>query len=346
MIDFKGREEPETNTDLPFADSLITIENDDPGLRGLDVIVNRAAVQRARAQGQRGAAAQHPLAMHEGNDNVVVLIARGRPRIPAIVSIAEPPATSAADADSEAGPVWFGQRAFPVRRGARVVVFTRCSGTKPLIPARFRYSAPPPESAAAQVNRDVPCGQQLTGPRRCDAAGSSACDFMRGVSLGPACFSDNDIAQLTVSIVSHDEEFKRQVAALLRGCGVPVGIVEDRRAGADTAGPDIVVIDIRADASSGMAAIERLRAGHPTVALFAIAATAEPDLILQAMRAGANEFFPWSAGGTGRADRGVVPRRGAPNRARHAAARRGRGSRASPTCFLAPREARARPPLR
>jgi pilus assembly protein CpaE len=106
------------------------------------------------------------------------------------------------------------------------------------------------------------------------------------------------MAQLAASIVSHDEEFKRQAAALLRGCGVPVGIVEDRRAGVETAGPDIVVIDIRADASSGMAAIERLRAGHPTVALFAIAATAEPDLILQAMRAGANEFFPWSAGGT------------------------------------------------
>jgi pilus assembly protein CpaE len=105
------------------------------------------------------------------------------------------------------------------------------------------------------------------------------------------------MAQLAASIVSHDEEFKRQVAALLRGCGVPVGIVEDRRAGVEAAGPDIVVIDIRADASSGMAAIERLRAGHPTVALFAIAALAEPDLILQAMRAGANEFFAWSPGG-------------------------------------------------
>src|SRR4051795_13655024 len=105
------------------------------------------------------------------------------------------------------------------------------------------------------------------------------------------------MAQLAASIVSHDEEFKRQVAAILRGCGVPIGIVEDRRTGTEAAGPDIVVIDIRADASSGMAAIERLRAGHPTVALFAIAATAEPDLILQAMRAGANEFFPWSAGG-------------------------------------------------
>jgi pilus assembly protein CpaE len=106
------------------------------------------------------------------------------------------------------------------------------------------------------------------------------------------------MAQLAASIVSHDDEFKRQVATLLRSCGVPVGIVEDRRASVEGGGPDVVVVDIRADASSGMAAIERLRAGHPTVAIFAVAAAADPDLILQAMRAGANEFFPWSAGGT------------------------------------------------
>jgi pilus assembly protein CpaE len=112
------------------------------------------------------------------------------------------------------------------------------------------------------------------------------------------------MAQLAASIVSHDDEFKRQVATLLRSCGVPVGIVEERRTG-DAAGPDVVVIDIRADASSGMAAIERLRAGHPTVALFAIAAAAEPDLILQAMRAGANEFFPWIPGGGNQASRAM-----------------------------------------
>ena len=33
------------------------------------------------------------------------------------------------------------------------------------------------------------------------------------------------------------------------------------------------------------------------VPIFAVAAAAEPDLILQAMRAGANEFFPWNAEG-------------------------------------------------
>ena len=113
------------------------------------------------------------------------------------------------------------------------------------------------------------------------------------------------MAQLAASIVSHDDEFKRQVATLLRSCGVPVGIVEERRTGSETAGPDVVVVDIRADASSGMAAIERLRAGHPTVALFAVAGAAEPDLILQAMRAGANEFFPWAPGGATQGSRAM-----------------------------------------
>jgi pilus assembly protein CpaE len=108
------------------------------------------------------------------------------------------------------------------------------------------------------------------------------------------------MAQLAASIVSHDEEFKRQVARLLRACGVPLSIIE-ARPGAE--GADMVVVDIRSDASSGMAAVERLRASQPSVTIFAIAATAEPDLILQAMRAGANEFFPWIPGGANQASR-------------------------------------------
>ena len=102
------------------------------------------------------------------------------------------------------------------------------------------------------------------------------------------------MAQLTAQIVSYDEEFKRQASRLLRACGVPVGIVEGRTP--EGASPDLAIVDIRAEASSGMAAIERLRATNPSLAIFAIAAAAEPDLILQAMRAGANEFFPWNVG--------------------------------------------------
>jgi pilus assembly protein CpaE len=110
------------------------------------------------------------------------------------------------------------------------------------------------------------------------------------------------MAQLAASIVSQDEEFKRQVSRLLRAGGVPVAVVEGRVEGT---APDVFVVDIRADISSGMAAIERLRAGHGGVAVFAIASTSEPDLILQAMRAGANEFFPWTPGGETQASRAM-----------------------------------------
>jgi pilus assembly protein CpaE len=101
------------------------------------------------------------------------------------------------------------------------------------------------------------------------------------------------MAQLTAQVISYDEAFKQQVARLVRACGVPVGMVEGRSA--EGIGPDLVIVDIRSDASSGMAAIERLRATSTSLAIFAVAAGAEPDLILQAMRAGANEFFPWNA---------------------------------------------------
>jgi pilus assembly protein CpaE len=104
------------------------------------------------------------------------------------------------------------------------------------------------------------------------------------------------MAQLTALVVSHDEEFKRQAATMLRSCGVPVGMA-DMSHGIDPKTLDLALVDIRNDVPSGMATIERLRAASATLAIFAIALTAEPDTILQAMRAGANEFFPWPAGG-------------------------------------------------
>ena len=135
------------------------------------------------------------------------------------------------------------------------------------------------------------------------------------------------MAQLAAAIVSHDEEFKRHVSRLLRAGGVPVGIVEGR-ATAEGVGPDLVVVDIRSDASSGLAAIERLRAGNANVAVFAIATAADPNLILQAMRAGANEFFPWAPGGNTQESRameesfhGAVRRTAARREAAHQGAR-------------------------
>ena len=106
------------------------------------------------------------------------------------------------------------------------------------------------------------------------------------------------MAQLAVSIISQDEGCKREMARMLRASGVPIGIVEERRG--EPINADVFIVDIRSDVSSGMATIERLRATHSAVAIFALAGTSEPELILQAMRAGANEFFPWPASGIAR----------------------------------------------
>jgi pilus assembly protein CpaE len=101
------------------------------------------------------------------------------------------------------------------------------------------------------------------------------------------------MAQLAAIIVSQDEEFRRQLGSLVRTGGVPVGVIEDQRTQPQAIVPDLALVDIRGDAASGMAAIERLRGGFPGMAIFAVAVRSDPELILQAMRAGANEFFTW-----------------------------------------------------
>ena len=101
------------------------------------------------------------------------------------------------------------------------------------------------------------------------------------------------MAQLAALVVTQDDEFRRQLGRLLRSGGVPVALLEDNRPIGEQSPPDLVAVDIRRDAAAGMAAIERLRASLPTTAIFAVAQTNDPELILQAMRAGANEFFMW-----------------------------------------------------
>jgi pilus assembly protein CpaE len=100
------------------------------------------------------------------------------------------------------------------------------------------------------------------------------------------------MAQIVGLIVSADESFRKQIGRLLRSGAVPVSVVDERGLKEGTP-PDVVIVDIRADAPSALATIERLRAEAPGIAIFAVALSADPDLILQAMRAGANEFFLW-----------------------------------------------------
>jgi pilus assembly protein CpaE len=99
------------------------------------------------------------------------------------------------------------------------------------------------------------------------------------------------MARINGVVLSDDESFRSRVAGLLRGGPVPVVAIPES-GGRDGQRADIVVIDARADLDAAMARAEVWRAGHP-VGIFAVAADATPDLILQAMRAGANEFFAW-----------------------------------------------------
>jgi pilus assembly protein CpaE len=98
------------------------------------------------------------------------------------------------------------------------------------------------------------------------------------------------MAHIAGLILTADDAFKKHVGRLLRSSSVPVSVADALRDGAP---PDLIVVDIREDASGGLAHIERLRVTAPAAAIFAVANAADPDLILQSMRAGANEFFVW-----------------------------------------------------
>lgn len=98
------------------------------------------------------------------------------------------------------------------------------------------------------------------------------------------------MAQLAAQIISHDEEFRRRVGRLLRTGPIPVSVLDEVRDGAPA---DLAIIDVRQEVSSAMATIERLKAMAPNAGIFAVAAANDPDVILQTMRAGANEFFTW-----------------------------------------------------
>lgn len=98
--------------------------------------------------------------------------------------------------------------------------------------------------------------------------------------------------QLTGRVVSDDEDFKRETVRLLRSGAIPVSVIDDRLA-RDGASPDLVVVDVRSNPAGAMEKMEHLRGMDAGVAIFAVAAEPNPDLIVCSMRAGANEFFTW-----------------------------------------------------
>src|SRR5262245_44945963 len=100
------------------------------------------------------------------------------------------------------------------------------------------------------------------------------------------------MARLTGSLYTPDDTLRTDVATLLRTTAVQVSLGDERTARAG-APPDIIFVDGRVDLDGSLHAVERLRAEHPVAVILFMAAEANPDLILHAMRAGANEFFAW-----------------------------------------------------
>ena len=136
--------------------------------------------------------------------------------------------------------------------------------------------------------------------------------------------------RLTAMVISHDEAFRRDVVRLVRAGGVPAGIVDE----AQSAVADVAVVDLRGRTSTALVTVERLRASSSTLAIFAIARAADPELILQAMRAGANEFFTWSSTGGDGSGEGVM-QEGFHEALRRTAARRQAGNNKQPSAMLA-----------
>ncbi|MBI4888023.1 MAG: AAA family ATPase [Acidobacteria bacterium] len=97
---------------------------------------------------------------------------------------------------------------------------------------------------------------------------------------------------LTALILSDDESFRTQVADCLHSGTLPVSIADERPA-ARVVPADLVVVDGRGEAHAALGTIERTRAGAAGASIFMVALESSPDLILQSMRAGANEFLTW-----------------------------------------------------
>jgi pilus assembly protein CpaE len=98
------------------------------------------------------------------------------------------------------------------------------------------------------------------------------------------------MARLIASVLSEDETLRKQVSRLLRDGSTPISVADDR---STSASADLVIVDGRHDLGSAIATVERCRAAAPAASIFLVATDASSDLILQSMRAGANEFLTW-----------------------------------------------------
>ena len=97
------------------------------------------------------------------------------------------------------------------------------------------------------------------------------------------------MARLVGVIASEDDAFRKKIAAMLRTSSIPIAVSTEHAR--HTRRADIVVVDARQHLESALSAVDPLRGASPAPSVFVVAQESTPELILQAMRAGANEFF-------------------------------------------------------
>ena len=130
----------------------------------------------------------------------------------------------------------------------------------------------------------------MSGMSSKDELGTSARDHHS--STGPLavvaiCLDSDTLGLLKVFVES--APFVARLRAIL-----PDYRIKEHDSIADWVGdppPDVCLIDFDKDRSKAVTAAERLHAGSPETAIFAVSARSEPDLIIQAMRCGCNEYL-------------------------------------------------------
>jgi pilus assembly protein CpaE len=100
------------------------------------------------------------------------------------------------------------------------------------------------------------------------------------------------MARLIAAVLSDDDGLRKHLTRLLRDGSTPVSVADDR-GGPGGSSADLVIVDGRHDLPAAMSAVERCRAAAAGASIFLLARDSTSDLILQSMRAGANEFLTW-----------------------------------------------------
>jgi pilus assembly protein CpaE len=100
------------------------------------------------------------------------------------------------------------------------------------------------------------------------------------------------MARLIASILSDDDALRQEMTRLLRDGATPVSVADERNGGA-VAATELMIVDGRYNLGAAISAVERCRAAAPAASIFVVASDTNSDLILQSMRAGANEYLTW-----------------------------------------------------